>query len=52
MRQARKQPREDGMTPLDYLLAIMRDENQDARSRLNAAKAAAPFCHARISSPN
>jgi hypothetical protein len=38
------------MMPLDYLLGIMRDEAQDARSRLNAARAAAPYCHARISS--
>lgn len=38
------------MTPLDYLLGIMRDKDQDACSRLNAARAAAPYCHARISS--
>jgi hypothetical protein len=38
------------MMPLDYLLGIMRDEDQDARSRLDAAKAAAPYCHARLSS--
>lgn len=36
--------------PLDFLLGIMRDENQDAQSRLDAAKAAAPYCHARLSS--
>jgi hypothetical protein len=29
---------------------IMRDKDQDARSRLDAAKAAAPYCHARLSS--
>ena len=38
------------MMPLDYLLWIMRDEDQEARSRLDAAKAAAPYCHARLSS--
>ena len=38
------------MMPLDYLLGIMRDEKQDARCRLDAAKAVAPYCHARISS--
>jgi hypothetical protein len=38
------------MTPLDHLLGIMRDKDQDACSRLNAARAAAPYCHARISS--
>ena len=37
------------MMPLDYLLRIMRDQDQDARSRLDAAKAAAPYCHARLS---
>jgi hypothetical protein len=51
MRQrARKKPMERDTAPLDYLLGIMRDENQDARSRLDAAKAAAPYCHARLSS--
>ena len=38
------------MMPLDYLLEIMRDKDQDARLRLDAAKAAAPYCHARLSS--
>jgi hypothetical protein len=38
------------MMPLDYLLGIMRDKDQDARSRLDAARAAAPYCHARLSS--
>lgn len=36
--------------PLDFLLGIMRDENRDSLSRLDAAKAAAPYCHARVSS--
>jgi hypothetical protein len=38
------------MMPLDYLLGIMRDKDQDGRSRLDSAKAAAPYCHARLSS--
>jgi hypothetical protein len=38
------------MAPLDYLLGIIRDKDQDSRSRLDAAKAAAPYCHARLSS--
>jgi hypothetical protein len=41
---------EGGMMPLDYLLAIMRDDSEDKRARLDAAKAAAPYCHARLSS--
>ena len=47
---ARRKAMEGGMMPLDYLLVIMRDEDQDARWRLDAAKAAAPYCHARLSS--
>ena len=48
--EARTKAMEGGMMPLDYLLGIMRDEDHDARSRLDAAKAAAPYCHARLSS--
>jgi len=40
----------DGQTPLEYLLGIMNDEEQDQRLRMDAAKAAAPFCHPRLSS--
>jgi hypothetical protein len=47
--EARRKALEGGMMPLDYLLGIMRDEDQDPRSRLDAAKAAAPYCHARLS---
>lgn len=36
-----------GMTPLDYLLSVMRDEAQPSAARLDAAKAAAPFVHPR-----
>ena len=48
--EARRQAHATGLTPLDYLLAIMRDEGEDKRERLDAAKAAAPYCHARLSS--
>jgi len=37
-------------TPLDYLLAVMRDESADRSVRFQAAKAAAPFVHPRLSS--
>jgi hypothetical protein len=51
MRQrVRKKPLQSVTAPLDHLLEIMRDKDQDARSRLDAAKAAAPYCHARLSS--
>jgi hypothetical protein len=35
---------------MDYLLWIMRDKDQDARSRLDDCEVAAPYCHARLSS--
>jgi hypothetical protein len=37
-----------GLTPLDYLLSVMRDEGADPHTRLDAAKAAAPFVHPRM----
>lgn len=38
----------NGLTPLDYLLSIMRNEAGDPESRLEAAKAAAPYVHPRL----
>lgn len=37
-----------GVTPLEYMLAIMRDEAADEAKRLDAAKAAAPYVHPRL----
>jgi hypothetical protein len=37
-----------GALPLDCMLAIMRDETQPAERRFTMAKAAAPYCHARL----
>jgi hypothetical protein len=37
-----------GLTPLEYLLSVMRDETADHHTRLDAAKAAAPFVHPRM----
>lgn len=39
-----------GVTPLEYMLQVMRDETNDPRERLNAAVSAAPFVHAKLSS--
>jgi hypothetical protein len=47
--EARRKAAEGGITPLDFLLSLVRDDDQDARWRLDAAKAAAPYCHARLS---
>ena len=35
------------MTPLDYMLKVMRDPREDAGRRDRMAIAAAPFCHVR-----
>ena len=46
--EARKKALEDGLSPLEYLLGVMRDIRQDDARRLDAAKAAAPYVHARL----
>lgn len=38
------------LTPLDYLKSIYQDEYEDGARRLEAAKAAAPYVHARLNS--
>ena len=38
-----------GIQPLEYMLATMRDEDQPTAIRMDAAKAAALYCHARLS---
>lgn len=37
----------EGVTPVEYMLSIMRDENADGKSRAWAAEKAAPFIHPR-----
>ncbi len=37
-----------GLTPLDYLIAVMRDETKPTGERIDAAKSAAPFVHSRL----
>ena len=37
-----------GLTPLDYLLSVMRDADLDRDARVDAAKAAAPYVHAKL----
>lgn len=48
--QQRDAVAESGMTPLEYLLSVMRSEEQSEDARRDAAKAAAPYVHARLSS--
>lgn len=38
-----------GVSPLEYLLAVMRDPEAPLTARLDAAKAALPCCHPRLS---
>jgi hypothetical protein len=45
---ARKQAAEGGLMPLDYMLSLLRDEELDRDARMDAAKAAAPYVHARL----
>ena len=41
---------ESGQTPLEFLLSVMRDPGYDEAKRIDAAKAAAPYVHARLAS--
>ncbi len=38
-----------GLSPLEYLLQVMRDPEAPLTARLDAAKSAAAFCHPRLS---
>jgi hypothetical protein len=48
--EARQKALAGGLTPLEYLLSIVQNERAGKRERLDAAKAAAPYCHARLAS--
>jgi hypothetical protein len=37
----------EGLTPLEFLTAVYRDITEDMARRVDAAKAAAPYVHAR-----
>jgi hypothetical protein len=37
-----------GLTPLDYMLSVLRDESADATQRAWAAKEAAPYVHNKL----
>lgn len=38
----------EGLTPLDFMLRILRDEDKADDERFEAAKAAAPYVHAKL----
>lgn len=44
----RKAIAESGLTPLDYMLTVLRDENNPLDVRLDAANKAAPYVHAKL----
>jgi hypothetical protein len=45
----RQMLRSDNLTPLDYLVSVYTDDSNSLRDRLDAAKAAAPYVHPRLS---
>jgi len=47
-REIADQAVKDGLTPLQYMLAVLRDPNTDPDRRDRMAVAAAPFCHPRL----
>jgi hypothetical protein len=44
------QQRAGGITPLEYMLQILRDEKETPEVRMEAAQSAAPFMHSRLQS--
>ena len=38
----------NGISPLEFVLSVMDNEDNDLSVRLDAAKSAAPYCHARL----
>lgn len=47
--EARKQAAAGGLMPLDFMLAILRNVEKPDADRFEAAKAAAPYVHAKLS---
>lgn len=45
---ARKLALASGISPLDFMLHVLRDNDQPQEMRMDAAKAAAPYVHARL----
>ena len=48
-REIADQAATEGLTPLEYLLSVMRNDSAAEAARLDAAKAAAPYVHPRLS---
>lgn len=41
---------EEGVTPLEYMLTVMRSDTEAPERRLDAAKSAAPYVHPKLAS--
>ena len=48
-REIADQAASEGITPLEFMLQVMRDDNAERSERLDMAKAAAPYIHPRLS---
>jgi hypothetical protein len=48
--EAREKALADGVSPLSYMLSVLRNEKLDRDARMDAAKAAAPYVHAKLAS--
>lgn len=48
--ETQKAIEESGLTPLEYMLSVIRNEQEEPRIRLNAAVSAAPYVHAKLAS--
>ena len=49
-REVAEKAAESGLTPLDYMLSVLRNEDADPKERMNAAVSAAPYVHAKLAS--
>lgn len=48
--KARAEAAKGGITPLEYMLRVLRNEKELPTVRMDAAKAAAPYLHAKLAS--
>lgn len=49
-REAAEKAAASGLTPLEYMLEVLRDSNEPAERRMWAAEKAAPYVHAKLAS--
>lgn len=49
-REVAERAAEEGLTPLDFMLNVLRDEDADFKDRMWAAEKAAPYVHAKLAS--